>query len=234
MILSGIQKLSLLDYPGMISHVVFTGGCNLRCPYCHNWDIARHPVERMLGRDFFALLKKDFHLLDGVCVSGGEPCIHADLPKFLEKIHNLGLRVKLDTNGFYPEMLCRLLHEDLVDYIALDIKNCPDRYGVTTGCPEISLEPLYESIRIITTSAIPYEFRTTVVDPLHDLASFEKISDLLSSITASSGKKIARYYLQPFEPRESVPDKTLRKPDMPMLQACAGPLLRSCELVGIR
>ena len=188
--ISGIQKMTLLDYPGKCACTVFLAGCNLRCPFCHNASLVLGcPEPAMTGEAFFAFLKKRKGLLDGVCITGGEPTLRKDLEDFIRDIRALGYLVKLDTNGSSPGMLRRLLEENLLDYVAMDIKNCPDRYGDTCGGVRI-LKQVEESLSLLRNSNVEYELRTTLCRPFHDEQALEAIGRWLS------GEK--NYYLQAF------------------------------------
>lgn len=188
--INGIQKLTLLDYPGKCACTVFLAGCNLRCPFCHNASLVTGHVPAAMGsEEFFAFLKKRRGLLDGVCVTGGEPTLRKDLPEFLTKIRELGYLVKLDTNGSNPEMLRRLIEEKKVDYVAMDIKNCPDRYAQTCGGIDI-LPQVQESLSILKENHVEYELRTTLCKPIHDEEALEAMGKWLR------GTK--NYYLQNF------------------------------------
>lgn len=165
----GLQKLSMVDYPGLLAATVFTGGCNLCCPFCHNaplvTGLAHTPTlapEEVLG--FLATRRG---LLDGVVLSGGEPLLHPEAPEFLTRARALGFSVKVDTNGCYPDALAHILEAGLVDYVAMDLKNSPARYAETVGVKNFDLAPISESLRLLKTSGIPYELRTTVVRELH-------------------------------------------------------------------
>ena len=171
MFLGGLQKNSLIDYPGKVSCVLFTSGCNFRCPYCHNPSLVvsvekgkKEHIEEKAAMDF---LHRRRGLLDGVVISGGEPTLHGDLFGLCRKIKQMGYPIKLDTNGSRPEMLTALIGEDLVDYIAMDIKTLPEYYGryIKKG---FDPQPLLSSIRLIMKSEKPYEFRTTCVNPIID------------------------------------------------------------------
>lgn len=178
--LYGLQKTSLLDYPAHLSAILFTGGCNFNCPFCQNAGLL-HPdsSELLKEEEIFSFLRKRLPVLDGVVITGGEPTIQADLPEFVEKIKELGLAVKLDTNGARPEVLRGLLDRHLLDYLAMDVKASPRHYERTAGVP-VSMDAIRQSIRLIQESGIPYEFRTTVVKQLHDLADFQALGELLS------------------------------------------------------
>jgi pyruvate formate lyase activating enzyme len=174
--ISGLQKLTLLDFPGHTACTVFTGGCNYRCPFCHNAELVLRPGEQpeVSEEEFFALLRKRRGLLDGVAVTGGEPTLQPDLPEFLTRVRDLGYAVKLDTNGTHPALVKDLAARDLVQYIAMDIKNAPDRYAGTAGVEDPRLEAVRETAAFLLEGRVPYEFRTTVVKELHrpeDLAA---------------------------------------------------------------
>lgn len=182
MFLAGLQKLTLLDYPGHVACTVFTAGCNLRCPFCHNSDLVlpeRKP-ERLNEEEFFSLLKKRQGILEGVCVTGGEPLLQPDIADFLQRIKTLGYAVKLDTNGTRPQVLRRLVEEGLVDFVAMDIKNSPARYGETAGLADMDLSPVRESVDYLLSGVVDYEFRTTVAAELHTEQDMEEIARWLS------------------------------------------------------
>ena len=195
--IQGLQKLTLLDYPGRVACTVFLGGCNLRCPYCHNGELVTAPAPAELDDTaLLAFLKTRRGLLDGVCVTGGEPLLRPDLGALLADIKALGYPVKLDTNGAFPQKLKQLVSGGLVDYVAMDIKNSPARYGETVGVPGLDPAPFRESAEYLLSGAVDYEFRTTVVAEFHDAASFAAIGDWIA------GAK--RYFLQSFVDRETV------------------------------
>lgn len=211
----GLQKLTLLDYPGKVACTVFLAGCNLRCPFCHNSELLdRHtagPV--MTDAELLRFLESRRGILEGVCFTGGEPLLHPELPALLRAVKALGYPVKLDTNGCFYKQLAALLHEGLVDYVAMDIKNAPDRYAETGGLTSMDLSPVYDSIDLLRTGTVDYEFRTTVVDELHDARSFQDIAALIS------GAK--RYFLQPFTDRDTVAYSGLHAPTAAQLAAYA-------------
>ena len=194
----GFQTLTLLDYPGLVACTVFLGHCNFRCPFCQNGNLVLHPEreEPVSEEKVFAHLKKRKGLLDGVCVTGGEPTLDPGLPEFLEKIRRLGYRVKLDTNGYRPEVLKSLVSAGLVDYVAMDIKNSPDRYAETAGLPELDVLRIQESVEFLMACGIDYEFRTTVTRELHGRQEFEKIGKWLAGCK--------RYCLQSYRESEFV------------------------------
>lgn len=186
----GLQKLTLLDYPGLCACTVFLAGCNLRCPFCHNAPLVLdNPEPMMTEEELLTFLKKRKGLLDGVCVTGGEPTLRRDLPEFLEKIRSLGYRIKLDTNGSNPRMLRKLLEEKRIDYVAMDIKNCPERYGATCGGVDI-LPQVRKCLELLNTYQVEYELRTTCVKPFHDEKALEAIGKWLPGN--------CNYYLQSF------------------------------------
>lgn len=187
---SGIQKLTLLDYPGKIACTVFTGGCNFRCPFCHNASLVLHPEDELSHADLLQFLKKRAGVLQGVCLTGGEPLIQPGVEAFLTDVRQMGYAVKLDTNGAFPDRLRAIVEAGLVDYVAMDVKNAPARYGETVGIPDFDLAPIDESIQLLLEDHVDYEFRTTVVWQFHDEAS------LLALARWIAGAK--RYFLQAF------------------------------------
>ena len=195
--IQGLQKLTLLDYPGRTACTVFLSGCNFRCPFCHNAPLLTAADEDGMDEDdLLAFLKKRQGLLDGVAVTGGEPLLRPDLPQLLEKIKALGYVIKLDTNGAFPERLEAVVCAGLADYVAMDIKNSPARYAETAGTAELDLAPIDKSVSFLLRGTVDYEFRTTAVAELHDDTSFLKLGDWLA------GAK--RYYIQCFQPCETV------------------------------
>ncbi len=203
--LHGLQKMTLLDFPGCVACTVFLGGCDFRCPFCHNFELidgTAQPV--MTDGDLIAFLEKKRGLIDGVAITGGEPCLHPDLPQLIERIHNAGFRVKLDTNGYHPEMLKRILEQGIVEYVAMDIKNSPEKYALTCGVDEIDMALIAESRDLLMNGNIDYEFRTTVIRELHEKEDFEKIGEFI--------KGAKRYFLQRFTDRDSVPYGNLTAP----------------------
>ena len=168
MLILGLTKTTLLDYPEHVAATLFTGGCNFRCPYCHNRDIVLQSstLPPLAEDEIFSFLRKRQHVLSGVCITGGEPTLHQDLPAFIERIRALGYLVKLDTNGSNPQMLCSLIQDRLINYCAMDIKNAPEKYAVTAGCQ--NLAAVKESVQLLLRQqTVPYEFRTTLVAELH-------------------------------------------------------------------
>ena len=224
--ISGLQKLTLLDFPGRVACTVFLGGCNLRCPFCHNSQLLGGDAEELMNSGaLLDFLRKRQGVLDGVCITGGEPTLHADLPELLRSIRALGYAIKLDTNGTNPQLLRRLIDEGLVDYVAMDVKNGPDRYAETVGIEGFSLAAIEESIRLLLEDKTDYELRTTVVLPLHSEDSIAAMSAWLTAL--GDGKKVKRLYLQPFVDRDTVPVAGLCAPEADTLSAFVG-LLQSC------
>ena len=219
--IQGFQKLTLLDFPGKMACTVFTGGCNFRCPFCHNASLVLNPGSQpAISEDgIFSFLESRKGILEGVCISGGEPTLQADLPEFIRKIRAIGFHVKLDTNGSRPGVLKALLDEGLLDYVSMDIKNAPKKYLTTIGIPEESQESdssasssdaskdtlcfdnlitdsVRQSAELLMQSSIPYEFRTTVVKELHNEEDLLAIGKWLSGARA--------YYLQSFRDSETL------------------------------
>lgn len=188
----GLQKMTLLDFPGKVACTIFTGGCNFRCPFCHNARLVTEldKDEVYSEEEIFEYLRKRVGILDGVCITGGEPLMNADIADFITKVRELGYAVKLDTNGSYPETLKNLIDRGLVDYIAMDIKNTPEKYAQTIGVKKFDFTPIKKSIEIIMQSGVPYEFRTTVVKEFHSVSDIEEIAKMIEGAQG--------YYLQNF------------------------------------
>lgn len=185
----GYQKLTLLDYPGHTAATLFLGGCNLRCPFCHNAGLVKTPMaDASAETEVLAYLTKRRGILDGVCVTGGEPLLHPDLPMLLQKIKDMGYLIKLDTNGSLPRKLEAILATGLVDMVAMDIKHSPARYPQATGC-DLDFAPFAQSMDIIRKSGLAYEFRTTVVKGIHEKEDLLAIASLVGDDP---------YYLQKF------------------------------------
>jgi pyruvate formate lyase activating enzyme len=190
--LCGLQKLTLLDFPGRVACTVFTGGCDFRCPFCHNASLVLQPGEAgsVSEEALFSLLQKRRGILEGVCVTGGEPLLQPDLARFLGQIQALGYPVKLDTNGSFPDRLRALVEQGLVNRVAMDLKAGPARYAAVAGVPGLDLAPVRASVAYLLSGAVPYEFRTTVVRGLHTEQDFVEIADWIAGAQA--------YYLQGF------------------------------------
>ncbi len=191
--ISGLQKMTLLDYPGLVACTVFTGGCNLRCPFCHNASLVlpERAADETDEAEVFRFLEKRQGMLDGVAVTGGEPLLHADLPDFLRRVRALGYRIKLDTNGTFPDRLRAVVEEGLVDRVAMDVKNAPLLYGKTVGLHRFDISPVERSKDYLLEGHVEYEFRTTVVRGLHTAES------LLAAARWIEGAR--EYYLQQYK-----------------------------------
>ena len=191
MVIKGLQKTTLLDFPGKVACTVFTAGCNFRCPFCHNASLVLTPElsEQISEEEFFSFLEKRKNILDGVCITGGEPTLQRDIENFIKRIRALGLSVKLDTNGARPELLKSIIDKELLDYVAMDIKNSKEKYSLTAGV-DVDIEKISESVKILMNSKIPYEFRTTVVKELHTADDIKSIGEWIFGAE--------RYFLQSF------------------------------------
>lgn len=194
----GLQKTTLVDYPGHVATTLFTGGCNFRCPYCHNGDlvIGLNDIEPYALEDIFSHLQKRKGVLDGVVISGGEPTLQTDLPDFIRQIKELGYLVKLDTNGTNPAMLRSLVEEGLVDYVAMDIKHSRAKYASISHAADDSLESIAASVDYLKEGHVDYEFRTTLCKELHKETDMTAIGLWLMGAKA--------YYLQPYKESEQV------------------------------
>ena len=188
----GLQKMTLLDFPGKVACTVFTGGCNFRCPFCHNaLLVTKLPEKPDYSEDeILIFLEKRTGLLDGVAITGGEPLLNPDIADFIRKIRSMGYAVKLDTNGSFPERLKAIVGEGLVDYVAMDIKNRKEKYAETIGLKNLDLSKIEESVEFLKSGAVDYEFRTTVVEQFHT------VEDIRAAAEWISGAK--RYFLQNF------------------------------------
>lgn len=200
MIISGLLKTTLLDYPNHLATTVFLGGCNMRCPFCHNAPLIETPTENYSQEEFFEFLNKRKNVLEGVCISGGEPTLHADLPEFIEKIKHMGFLVKLDTNGTNPSLLHHLITKKLIDYVAMDVKSHPARYEICCGC-KIDPDSIQQSVSLLKEGKVPYEFRTTLVSELHSLEDIKELGIFLQGAD--------KLFLQNFVPALEVPNKNL-------------------------
>ena len=185
----GFNKTTLLDYPGLVAATIFTGACNFRCPYCHNADLVLNPSSQPVipEEEILSHLRKRKGITQGVCITGGEPTLQKDLKDFIKKLKELDLKVKLDSNGYKPEVLKDLIKDNLLDYIAMDVKAPLDEYDVIAGV-KLDTSKLKESIDFLIAGDLPFEFRTTVIKDFHTRESFEKISELI--------KGAKNYYLQ--------------------------------------
>ena len=215
----GLQKMTLLDFPGRVACTVFLGGCDFRCPFCHNYELADGSARPVMDEAaLMAFLEKRRGLLDGVAITGGEPCLRPDLPDLMRRIRGLGFAVKLDTNGTHPELLNAILREGLADYVAMDIKNSPEKYARTAGLAELDMTPIRRSVALLTAGNVDYEFRTTVVDELHEADDFEAIGAWIAGAR--------RWFMQPFTDRDTVPYGGLHAPSAEKMEAWLGIMRR--------
>ena len=193
MVIQGLQKLTLLDYPGRVACTVFTAGCNFRCPFCHNAGLVTHidKSNSISEEEIFSFLKKRQGILDGVCITGGEPLLMPDIVGFIKRIRDLGFLVKLDTNGTFYERLREIIEGGLVDYVAMDIKNSQSKYPLTAGVDSVDMDSVRKSIELLENSSVDHEFRTTIVRELHTENDMVEIGKWIS------GTK--KYFLQGFK-----------------------------------
>ena len=196
----GLQKLTLLDFPGSVACTVFTTGCNFRCPFCHNASLVLGSGEQLLSEtDVLDFLKKRTGILDGVCLTGGEPLLHKEILDFAAEVKTLGYKLKIDTNGSFPDRLEQAISSGVVDYVAMDIKNSPEKYALTIGTdaflPQVEL-----SVNLLKTGRVPFEFRTTVTGNLHEKSDFTAIGEWISGTE--------KYFLQPYSESEDVLKKS--------------------------
>ena len=227
----GLQKLTLLDYPGKMACTVFTGGCNFRCPYCHNRSLVflNENDGEILTGDILDYLETRKKILDGVCISGGEPLLQKGIKDFIRKVKDLGMLVKLDTNGSSPDILKELIDEGLVDYVAMDIKQYPEKYLKTIGLENFDLKEIERSKDLLLQGKVDYEFRTTVVREFHEIEDFAKIGEWI--------KGARRYYLQNFEDHGTCIQSGLSEVGLPVLEKMAEavrPYVQEVEIRGIK
>ena len=194
----GLNKTTLLDYPGRVAATIFLGGCNFRCPFCQNSSLVLHPSQQpeIAVKEVLSFLKKRQGILEGVCITGGEPTLSADLEDLIRDIRALGYPVKLDTNGTHPEVLVSLAEKGLIQKAAVDIKACPENYGALCGLSRPDLAPVMETVDYLLHGSLDYEFRTTAVKELHTEEDFIKIGQWLKGARA--------YYLQAYRDSEEV------------------------------
>ncbi|MBQ6333568.1 MAG: anaerobic ribonucleoside-triphosphate reductase activating protein [Erysipelotrichaceae bacterium] len=227
----GLQKLTLLDYPGNMACTVFTGGCNFRCPFCHNRSLVflNENDSEIASSDIFDFLKGRNKILDGVCITGGEPLLHKGIRDFIKRVKDLGLKVKLDTNGSNSGYLKRLIDEGLVDYVAMDIKNCKEKYAMTIGAETYDLSEIEKSVALLLEGKVDYEFRTTVVREFHEAQDIEKIGEWIR------GAK--NYFLQNFEDQGTCIQSGLGEVGLETLEEMkrlAAPYVENIEIRGIK
>lgn len=223
------QKLTLLDYPQKTACTVFTYGCNLRCPFCHNAGLVVRPAEEKIDEaEFFSFLDKRKNLLDGVCITGGEPLLQKDILRFISDIKNKGFLVKLDTNGFFPDKLEEILKAGIVDYVAMDIKNSPKKYSITCGIENADMTKVFRSAELLKNYATDYEFRTTAVKGYHEACDFKSIGEWLAGNS--------KYYIQCFKDSGDTIEKGLSafaEEELNSFKSAVLPYLPSTELRGI-
>lgn len=230
MFISGIQKLTLLDYPGKLACTVFTGGCNFRCPFCHNAPLVL--PERLFQdtdeEQVLAFLKKRQGVLDGLAITGGEPLLHKDIGTFLEKVRELGYSIKLDTNGSFPKLLKELVNGGLVDRVAMDIKNAPELYEKTVGV-KVDMAAVEESRDFLLSAPVDYEFRTTVVKGLHTTESIKGAARWIQGAR--------EYYLQQFKDSGDILDlqglEAFNEKEMHALTSAAAQYVPTVKLRGV-
>lgn len=210
--IGGLQKLTLLDFPGHTACTLFTSGCNFKCPFCHNASLVEcdGAVGSIDENELFRFLEKRRGLLDGVAVTGGEPLLHADLPELLKKIKSYGYSIKLDTNGSFPDRLAEITESGLADYIAMDVKSSPGHYAELTGTGAYT-DCVLESIRLLMNGKTPFEFRTTAVQPFHTVQDFEEIGKLISGAP--------HYFIQCFKDSGNILRPSCYAPDLKTLHS---------------
>lgn len=224
----GFNKLTAVDFPSLLACLVFTGGCNFRCPFCHNGTLVLNPDDYPLidNEEIFSYLEKRKGILDGVVISGGEPTINNDLIPFLERVRKTGMQIKLDTNGYRFDVLKECIENKLVDYVAMDIKNSLDLYGITIGIDNINTETIEKSIEYLLSGPVNYEFRTTVTKEFHSRESFEKIALLC--------RNAENYYLQNFTANENTIEKGFSPASRSELESYMEILSKTIKNVRIR
>lgn len=226
--IGGFQKMTVLDYPGKVACTVFTHGCNLRCPFCHNARLVVRDEDLIDENEILSYLNKRRGILDGVCISGGEPTLQSDLFDFMKKVKDLGMLIKLDTNGTCPDKLQYAIDNGLVDYVAMDIKNCREEYAKTCGLSEMDISKIEKSVEILMQGGVDYEFRTTVTKELHTPDDFAKIGQWI--------KGAKRYYIQSFVDSGDIILEGLNPLDLQGLKALSeavSPYVPSVELRGV-
>lgn len=211
MLIGGFQKMTVLDFPGKIACIIFTQGCNFKCPFCHNGGLVLDQNDMISQDEIFSYLNKRKGILDGVCISGGEPLLQKDIFDFMKKIKDMGFLIKLDTNGYLPDRLKLAIDSGLVDYVAMDIKNSKEKYEKTTDCHDLDISKIEKSVEILMNSSIDYEFRTTVVKELHEIVDFINIGEWI--------KGAKKYYIQSFVDSENVIKKGLSSLDSQALKS---------------
>lgn len=230
MVFHGFQKMTMLDFPGYVACTVFTAGCNFRCPFCHNavlvTDISEDDV--YTENDILSYLEKRKGVIDGICITGGEPLLHDELFDFIKKIKATGVLVKLDTNGTFPDKLKMLIDTGLIDYVAMDIKNHPQKYAQTAGVESVDINNIRKSVEILLRGEVGYEFRTTVVKELHSPEDMIEIGKFIQNAD--------KYYIQHFIDSERNICKgftSLTREEMDMLLKSVRQYVKFAELRGV-
>ena len=226
----GFQKTTLLDFPGRVAATVFTGGCNFQCPFCHNRDLVLHPAEMSVftTEEIFSHLIRRQGILDGVCITGGEPTLQPDLEDFIRSVRELGYAIKLDTNGYQPDKLIRLCENGLIDYVAMDIKHAPEKYHTICDAADFDLAKIEASVKFLKQKTVPYEFRTTLVREFHSAEDMTALGEWLSGADA--------YYLQPYRDSDTVIQSGFHTHDRNTLQTyleLIKPFVATAELRGV-
>lgn len=223
----GLQKVTLLDFPGHVACTVFLGGCNFDCPFCYNSSLIRsnQATEVLTKEELYEYLTRRKGILDGVAITGGEPLLHKEIVEFIKNIKTLGFKVKLDTNGSKPDMLKLLIDQDLIDYVAMDIKNTFEKYPLTIGC-DLDISKIKESIALLINGHVDYEFRTTIVKEYHNPNDFKVIGEMI--------KGAKRYFLQSYQYQDSVRIKTLNSMTKEELLECLNNVKDYVEYVTLR
>lgn len=228
MSIHGLNKLTLLDYPGRVAATIFLGSCNFRCPFCHNKDLVLNPSGQPIiaQEEVLAFLKKRQGILEGVCITGGEPALYGGLYDLIRRIRELGYPVKLDTNGSRPDVLKKLVSDGLLDMVAMDIKSSPEGYPDAAGIPRLDMAPIRETVDFLLEGRIPYEFRTTVVKELHGVRDFASIGRWIAGCDA--------YFLQAYRDSEFVIRPGFHTNTKEELEEYRQLLLKTIPVVGIR
>ena len=226
----GFNKTTLLDYPEHVAATIFTGGCNFRCPFCQNGDLVLRPgsVPTISEEDVLQVLRKRKGILTGVCITGGEPTLQHDLAEFIAKIKELGYLIKLDSNGYRPDVLQSLHKKGLLDYIAMDIKSSPENYAAVAGVRQMDMNIIRSSVDFIRTCGLPYEFRTTAVRELHTAQDFHRIGEWLAGCDA--------YYIQSYQESSGVINpifSSYEKKELENLLEILRPYIPNCHLRGV-
>lgn len=229
MIIKGFQKLTLLDFPGRTACTVFTAGCNFRCGFCHNALLVTETDDTFVPEnEFFDFLKTRVGILDGVAITGGEPLLQKGIKEFMRKIRALGFMIKLDHNGTKPELLKEIIDEGLVDYVAVDIKNSPEKYAMTVGLNELDITPIKKTVDILVNGSVDYEFRTTVNDELFTIEDFKKIGEFI--------KGAKRFFIQQFKDSGNLIEKDFFSPcpkeTLELFKSTVAPYVESVEIRG--